>query len=152
MHGLSDAACYIWVDAGVHGMIFKCNSKQPTWSPALDNNSRTEPNLPVKMSDRQSLDGREDKKSWAAFFKEEVSADWGDLVLIVGCFATGLLDAAIFNVWQCFVSMQTGKLLRVWIKIVRSVPGPGLKAKVQAIQYTSVLAFPASPTPSTGGG
>lgn len=80
------------------------------------------------MSDHQSLDGREDKKSWAAFFKEEVSADWGDLVLIVGCFATGLLDAAIFNVWQCFVSMQTGELLRVCT--VRSVPGPGPKAKV----------------------
>jgi hypothetical protein len=61
------------------------------------------------MSDRRHvLDGRDDKKSWPAFFREEVTAEWGDLVLIVGCFATGLLDAAIFNVWQCFVSMQTG--------------------------------------------
>ena len=41
--------------------------------------------------------------------QEEVTAVWGDAVLIVGCFATGLLDSAVFNVWSCFVSMQTGE-------------------------------------------
>lgn len=40
---------------------------------------------------------------------QEVNREWTDLILLMGCFATGLLDAAVFNVWQCFVSMQTGE-------------------------------------------
>jgi hypothetical protein len=48
------------------------------------------------------------KKSWRDYMTEEVTREWTDLILLVGCFATGLLDAAVFNVWQCFVSMQTG--------------------------------------------
>lgn len=40
---------------------------------------------------------------------EEITESWGDLVLILSCFVTGLLDSAIFNVWSCFVSMQTGE-------------------------------------------
>ena len=47
--------------------------------------------------------------TWKAYMQEEVTAVWGDAVLIVGCFATGLLDSAVFNVWSCFVSMQTGE-------------------------------------------
>jgi hypothetical protein len=42
-------------------------------------------------------------------FEAELTESWGDLVLIVCCFITGLLDAAVFNVWSCFVSMQTGQ-------------------------------------------
>jgi len=53
------------------------------------------------------------KPSWTTFFAEEVSAGWGDAVLIVGCFATGLQDAAVFNIWSCFVSMQTGNTVYV---------------------------------------
>jgi hypothetical protein len=52
------------------------------------------------------------KSSWKAYLQEEVTAVWGDAVLIVGCFATGLLDSAVFNVWSCFVSMQTGELIQ----------------------------------------
>lgn len=48
-------------------------------------------------------------RGWKAYLQEEVTAGWGDAVLIVGCFATGLLDSAVFNVWSCFVSMQTGE-------------------------------------------
>ena len=39
---------------------------------------------------------------------EDVTEAWSDAVLIVSCFVTGLLDSAVFNVWSCFVSMQTG--------------------------------------------
>ncbi|KAF1345578.1 hypothetical protein BDV97DRAFT_338631 [Delphinella strobiligena] len=42
------------------------------------------------------------------YLNEEISESWGDLVLILLCFSTGLLDSAVFNVWSCFVSMQTG--------------------------------------------
>ena len=67
-------------------------------------------NKTIDMSESQRLlDDRRTKTTWSEFLQEEVTAEWGDLVLIVGCFATGLLDAAIFNVWQCFVSIQTGE-------------------------------------------
>jgi hypothetical protein len=33
----------------------------------------------------------------------------GDWILLLGCFATGLLDSAVFNVWSCFCSMLTGR-------------------------------------------
>lgn len=45
-----------------------------------------------------------------SYFEQEVSTSWGDLILILGCFVTGLLDSAVFNVWSCFVSMQTGTI------------------------------------------
>lgn len=57
---------------------------------------------------QQSVSTRERESGWKAYLQEEVTAVWGDAVLIVGCFATGLLDSAVFNVWSCFVSMQTG--------------------------------------------
>ena len=43
-------------------------------------------------------------------FSQELSPSWADIMLILHCFVTGLLDAAVFNVWSCFVSMQTGTL------------------------------------------
>ena len=80
----------------------------------------TEPsNMPIiphrslynKMPDVE--DHREEEpgalESLREHFNQEVTESWGDLVLILGCFITGLLDSAIFNVWSCFVSMQTGK-------------------------------------------
>lgn len=45
------------------------------------------------------------------YFDEEIVSDWADMILIVSCFVTGLLDSAVFNVWSCFVSMQTGEQL-----------------------------------------
>lgn len=58
-----------------------------------------------------NADGRaiSSKKSWRDYLTEDISREWTDLILLIGCFATGLLDAAVFNVWQCFVSMQTGE-------------------------------------------
>lgn len=52
------------------------------------------------------------KQSRSARYKEHLAQDvdksWADLVLIVACFISGLVDSAVFNVWSCFVSMQTG--------------------------------------------
>jgi len=62
------------------------------------------------MSESQRPIAEEERDdTWRAYLQEEVTAVWGDAVLIVGCFATGLLDSAVFNVWSCFVSMQTGQ-------------------------------------------
>lgn len=44
-------------------------------------------------------------------FDAEITESWADSVLIVSSFITGLLDSAVFNVWSCFVSMQTGKII-----------------------------------------
>ncbi|THW98965.1 hypothetical protein D6D13_10409 [Aureobasidium pullulans] len=44
-------------------------------------------------------------------FDAELTESWADSVLIVSSFITGLLDSAVFNVWSCFVSMQTGNTL-----------------------------------------
>ncbi|KIX05727.1 uncharacterized protein Z518_03699 [Rhinocladiella mackenziei CBS 650.93] len=46
--------------------------------------------------------------SWKQYLSEEADESWGDLILIVACFISGLVDSAVFNVWSCFVSMQTG--------------------------------------------
>ena len=45
---------------------------------------------------------------WKHYLNEELTESWGDAILILSCFVTGLLDSAVFNVWSCFVSMQTG--------------------------------------------
>lgn len=46
---------------------------------------------------------------WKEYMSEEANKEWADLILIVTCFISGLVDSAVFNVWSCFVSMQTGK-------------------------------------------
>lgn len=41
----------------------------------------------------------------------DVHDDWTDIILIVLSFITGMVDAAVFNTWSCFVGMQTGMLI-----------------------------------------
>jgi len=67
------------------------------------------------MSDESSMDDSLDlhkKRSrmavWRRHISEEADESWADLILIVACFISGLVDSAVFNVWSCFVSMQTG--------------------------------------------
>lgn len=38
----------------------------------------------------------------------EIEPQWTHLVLIILFFITGLVDSAAYNIWSCFVSMQTG--------------------------------------------
>ena len=62
------------------------------------------------MSDIEDDEGSRSRLSAVrAYFAEEVTESWTDAILILSCFVTGLLDSAIFNVWSCFVSMQTGQ-------------------------------------------
>jgi hypothetical protein len=53
------------------------------------------------------------KKSRISNYRKYLAADidesWTDLILLVTCFISGLVDSAVFNVWSCFVSMQTGE-------------------------------------------
>lgn len=58
------------------------------------------------LGDRPS----DSKKGAWAWLRDEITPESTDYVLLLGCLATGLLDASVFNVWSCFVSMQTGEL------------------------------------------
>ena len=49
--------------------------------------------------------------SWREHLAQDVEEAWSDTLLLVMCFVAGLVDSAVFNVWSCFVSMQTGKSL-----------------------------------------
>ncbi|KAI4155668.1 MAG: hypothetical protein LQ340_000835 [Diploschistes diacapsis] len=58
------------------------------------------------------INGSKARSHWLSKAREhlaqELSTAWGDGMLILNCFVTGLLDSAVFSVWSCFVSMQTG--------------------------------------------
>lgn len=45
----------------------------------------------------------------ASRFAAEVDTRWGDILLLVCFFVAGLVDSAAFNMYGCFVSMQTGQ-------------------------------------------
>lgn len=47
-----------------------------------------------------------------------VDRRWGDLVLLVCCLITGLLDSSSTFIWGCFVSMQTGNTVYVGLGVV----------------------------------
>ena len=56
-----------------------------------------------------SLNGKVDRSvRYKRYFSQDVDKAWADLILLVACFISGLVDSAVFNVWSCFVSMQTG--------------------------------------------
>lgn len=42
-------------------------------------------------------------------FTSDIDTRWGDLLLLVCFFIAGLVDSAAFNMYGCFVSMQTGQ-------------------------------------------
>ena len=46
---------------------------------------------------------------WRQYMGQDANKEWADLILIITCFITGIVDSAVFNVWSCFVSMQTGE-------------------------------------------
>lgn len=48
-------------------------------------------------------------------FSQDVTQSWGDSILIILCFVTGLVDGAVFNNWSCFVSMQTGMSILTYV-------------------------------------
>lgn len=43
----------------------------------------------------------------------DIDTRWGDLLLLVCFFVAGLVDSAAFNMYGCFVSMQTGESLQI---------------------------------------
>lgn len=41
----------------------------------------------------------------------EIDTKWGDIILLGCSFCSGLIDSAAFNIYGCFVSMQTGNTI-----------------------------------------
>ncbi|KAK2754072.1 hypothetical protein FQN54_007241 [Arachnomyces sp. PD_36] len=54
---------------------------------------------------------------WKKHVIQEIEREWTDVVLMVSCFISGLVDSAVFNVWSCFVSMQTGNTVYVGLGV-----------------------------------
>lgn len=50
-------------------------------------------------------------------FTAEVDVRWGDILLLVCFFVAGLVDSAAFNLYGCFVSMQTGNTIFVGLGV-----------------------------------
>ena len=38
----------------------------------------------------------------------EIDVGWTDTILLGCYFTTGMVDSIAFNIWRCFVGMQTG--------------------------------------------
>ena len=53
-------------------------------------------------------EGRVSKRQASYYLGETVSAQNADLLLLVCCFITGLIDASSYNAWSVFMGMQTG--------------------------------------------
>lgn len=50
-----------------------------------------------------------DSSHLSRHFKQDVSRNWADAVLLFGYIITGLLDSSAVFIWGSFVSMQTGE-------------------------------------------
>lgn len=50
-----------------------------------------------------------DKSILSRHFRQDVSLNWADAVLLFGYIITGLLDSSAVFIWGSFVSMQTGE-------------------------------------------
>jgi hypothetical protein len=53
----------------------------------------------------------ESKSPVASRFTTEIDTRWGDILLLICFFVAGLVDSAAFNMYGCFVSMQTGQFI-----------------------------------------
>ncbi|KAL1305249.1 hypothetical protein AAFC00_002164 [Neodothiora populina] len=78
---------------------------------------RTNSNLEALGQNSDSTTTRRIGRNIKSHLIQDLSESWGDSVLILSCFVTGLLDSAVFNVWSCFVSMQTGNTIYVGLGV-----------------------------------
>ncbi|KAH7244435.1 uncharacterized protein BKA55DRAFT_85040 [Fusarium redolens] len=59
----------------------------------------------------------EPKSPVASRFTTEIDPRWGDILLLICFFVAGLVDSAAFNMYGCFVSMQTGNTIFVGLGV-----------------------------------
>jgi hypothetical protein len=80
--------------------------------------------------------------TWQQKMKQDVDKSWTDAVLLVTCFVTGLTDSAVFNVWSCFVGMQTGMIVLPGSRIVTH----RAQVTLSTLVWVSLVSQPASHT------
>ncbi|KAF4971047.1 hypothetical protein FZEAL_9932 [Fusarium zealandicum] len=69
--------------------------------------------MPDSSSDNPEAGSKEAASPISRRFTSEVDVKWGDVLLLVCFFVAGLVDSAAFNMYGCFVSMQTGNTIFV---------------------------------------
>ncbi|KAF5020974.1 hypothetical protein F66182_6986 [Fusarium sp. NRRL 66182] len=57
------------------------------------------------------------KRASSERFTAEVDVRWADILLLICFFVAGLVDSAAFNLYGCFVSMQTGNTIFVGLGV-----------------------------------
>ncbi|KAM0347397.1 hypothetical protein ACHAPU_004918 [Fusarium lateritium] len=65
--------------------------------------------MPDSASDNPEAGPKGGSPKSVSRFSAEVDTRWGDILLLVCFFVAGLVDSAAFNMYGCFVSMQTGQ-------------------------------------------
>ncbi|KAM0544120.1 hypothetical protein ACHAPJ_012002 [Fusarium lateritium] len=74
--------------------------------------------MPDSSSDNPEAGSKEaSPSSVSKRFTSEVDVRWGDILLLVCFFVAGLVDSAAFNMYGCFVSMQTGNTIFVGLGV-----------------------------------
>ncbi|KAL2682426.1 hypothetical protein Neosp_006877 [[Neocosmospora] mangrovei] len=77
-------------------------------------------------------------------FAAEVDVRWGDILLLVCFFVAGLVDSAAFNLYGCFVSMQTGNTIFVGLGVSgqpENLPGKAWSRCFLAIIFFAIGAL-----------
>lgn len=59
-------------------------------------------------NDEAMDDGPEKKMGIRRYLNAQIDTKWADLILLACFFCSGLIDSMAFNMYGCFVSMQTG--------------------------------------------
>ncbi|KAL4725685.1 hypothetical protein ACLX1H_007836 [Fusarium chlamydosporum] len=72
-------------------------------------------------------------------FAADIDTKWGDILLLVCFFVAGLVDSAAFNMYGCFVSMQTGNTIFVGLGV--SHQPENLPGKAWSRCFVAIVCF-----------
>ncbi|KAF4955595.1 hypothetical protein FGADI_4430 [Fusarium gaditjirri] len=81
----------------------------------------------------------ETKSPVASRFTTEIDTRWGDILLLICFFVAGLVDSAAFNMYGCFVSMQTGNTIFVGLGV--SHQPENLPGKAWSRCFLAIICF-----------
>ncbi|RMJ18596.1 hypothetical protein CDV36_001701 [Fusarium kuroshium] len=103
--------------------------------------------MPDTSSDNPEAGSKESvptSSSISRRFTAEVDVRWGDILLLVCFFVAGLVDSAAFNLYGCFVSMQTGNTIFVGLGVSgqpENLPGKAWSRCFLAIIFFAIGAL-----------
>ncbi|CAJ0540857.1 Ff.00g077600.m01.CDS01 [Fusarium sp. VM40] len=100
--------------------------------------------MPDSASDNPEVGPKGGSPKPASRFAAEVDTRWGDILLLVCFFVAGLVDSAAFNMYGCFVSMQTGNTIFVGLGVSHqpeNLPGKAWSRCFAAIAFFALGAL-----------